>query len=592
MTIDEGFTPLVDRQQLGRLLHEHSDVWQMKLLNVRGFANFTQKRSLVFVEKQIHRLWQMGLLRADFVIPEHPIHQSGLLDIGFAQNGQHMYADCRVFQTSENAWLSAPTNQPADSMGVKLLFHPFRYFTLYKIGGILKSFGIHPYQALVSIESYYKISDKLLSELHEHLKSSEFATHIQYWDSIASLAILSEPSFYSQLIDQVQSAANTTFEQHQQHVKSYWDEVKRIALALGVAQITQAHRTLCIDAERLDANTKVHTILRLADGETREHVEGHLGGAMLLLTMAEIIRRTAEKTFCIKLQEEDQCGFGIHFKGFKEKQYGSERLFDDDRRAADEYLRSMGLDYSVRLRWYVEGDTEYGALKSVFARDTAIELVNLKGNVSQAGGKGVSFREDLVNNLRTGVFSFVTIDMDQPDNVRTVRKATVEGDICGRFFLCSPDFEFQNFTRDELEEVIWNVAQENGAHDTKRSDLHAAIIDARSGKELLTKARRVMPKELGGMKKGEKWGQLLAEYAGQRPHRQDSGQLRQIIEMIHDAIQMVESSYHDIRQTFRVDPVTGKLVQREQPTQPHCSIKITAYLVSLTSPLLQVNAVI
>ena len=71
---------------------------------------------------------------------------------------------------------------------------------------------------------------------------------------------------------------------------------------------------------------------------------------------------------------------------------------------------------------------------------------------------------------------FISIDGDRSDNVRIVRKAAEEDDICGRFFISEPDFEFQNFTLDELEEILWKVCEDRGAPDSIRKNLHIATL--------------------------------------------------------------------------------------------------------------------
>src|SRR5581483_128330 len=93
----------------------------------------------------------------------------------------------------------------------------------------------------------------------------------------------------------------------------------------------------------------------------RLNLEGGLGGAMLFRTMAEFLRRAIEKVFATQLPEEDEWRDTA-----KEKLFGSSRLFDGDRNAAHELLRQRGLGYGPRLRWYVEGQTEFWGLSDLF----------------------------------------------------------------------------------------------------------------------------------------------------------------------------------------------------------------------------------
>jgi hypothetical protein len=95
---------------------------------------------------------------------------------------------------------------------------------------------------------------------------------------------------------------------------------------MGVEQLEKMREALCLNAEMLDRNKDVHTLLRLTRGDKRlSQIRGHLVGAMVLLTMAETIRRAAEKAFNTKLKEEDELGFGVLLPGVKESLYGTER---------------------------------------------------------------------------------------------------------------------------------------------------------------------------------------------------------------------------------------------------------------------------
>jgi hypothetical protein len=182
---------------------------------------------------------------------------------------------------------------------------------------------------------------------------------------------------------------------------------------IEVEALEQARRDLCIAAELLDRNKQVHTLLRLAKGDARLKLKGHLGGAMYLLTIAETLRRATEKANGILLPEEDELGFGWTPLDMKKNLYGSNRLLDGDRKAAGEFLRDFRLDYGIRLRCYVEGDTEYYALKALLDdyNATWVQLINLSGQVVEKRGRGIAFRESLRNDLNAHIFSCVVVDL-------------------------------------------------------------------------------------------------------------------------------------------------------------------------------------
>src|SRR5215211_3332738 len=103
---------------------------------------------------------------------------------------------------------------------------------------------------------------------------------------------------------------------------------------------------------------------------------------------------------------------------------------------------------------------------------------NLGARVVSKGRIG--FENNLQTDLEGRVYSFVTVDGDRKDFVDSVRRAAREDRICGRFFIQDPDFEFANFSKDELEEIIWGIAEENGAAPEDRARLHAALQGAKN----------------------------------------------------------------------------------------------------------------
>src|SRR5207244_1833575 len=131
--------------------------------------------------------------------------------------------------------------------------------------------------------------------------------------------------------------------------------------------------------------------------------------------------------------------------------------------------------------------------------------------------KHLAFAETLLNDIEAGIFSFVSIDEEDGkkealDRIRMVRKAAMDDRMFGMLFFSKPDFEFHNFTLPELEEVLWDIASENGADENERATLHDAIANTTSAKELLSAAKRAVSM-LVAYDKSEDWGKRLIEYA-------------------------------------------------------------------------------
>lgn len=345
-----------------------------------------------------------------------------------------------------------------------------------------------------------------------------------------------------------------------QLTKAHWSDLIPSYQSVGIERLERIRQNLCIDVELLDPNTDVHTMLRLTRGETRLELEGRIGGAMYIRTMAEMLRRAAEQVYSVELREEDELGFGWTPPNMKMERYGVNRLLDGDQTAANAFLRAYKLDYSVRLHWYVEGETEYYAFTYALEEYGVeyVKVVNLGGQVVHRGV--LAFQANLRKDLEQDIYSYISIDADNVDNVRAVRKAMEADLICGLVYIAKPDFEFDNFTLAELEEVLWEIAQEKGADPITRSHLHNAITGANSGEELLKRAQRALP-ELREVGKGKEWGVHLMIYAQRHRGRAD-GMLRPIVDAFENSIRSRIYDYHIERAEFRIDPQTGRPIPR------------------------------
>jgi len=276
--------------------------------------------------------------------------------------------------------------------------------------------------------------------------------------------------------------------------------------------------------------------------------------------MAEMLRRQTEAAHAVQLPEEDELGFGWPSQDMKLHRYGNNRLLDGDSAPVNEFLRASNLDYGLRARWYVEGHTEYYAACYGCEQLGAdhVELINLQGEVAQRGGKGVAFRQNLRNDVANGIFSYISVD-DENNYAKAVRKAAEDDEICGLFAIATPDFEFHNFTLSELEEVLWSIAEDNGISPEVRPRLHAAIAKTKNATELLTVAGQVSP-ELN-IKKGKVWGERLMAYALEHRGGRD-GHIRPVIDILEDAHRTTHYSYHYIRTHTRINPLTGRPIDR------------------------------
>lgn len=558
--------PLIYPSTVTGWQRELPDLWQFKLLDARQLSEFAHDRGASFHRQQIEQLWQVGLLRADLVKSKTPCFDEDAVDLGQDDWGNYQYISDRKMKTPTDGWLADYDRVPKLPTDVELFFHPFRYFLLNRIQLILETARGDSFQSLISRESVMESADTHPKHLHGFIVSTDFVPVMEYLKSIADLAIAMEPLFFDKIYGHSSRPVSVTREQMTQKKEVLRDKARHLILELGEKRVEMARRVLVVDAERLDPNTNVHVILRLANGHLRENLKGRLGGSMHLLAMAEMIRLATEDAFRKHLPEEDEIGFGYLMPGHKEKRYGSQRLFDGNFRGSKEFLRSFDLDYAVRLRWYVEGDTEAGAVEALFGDFEPFECVNLGGQVSASGGKGLAFKEDLTRDLRASVFSFVTIDGDREEFVRVLRKAAEDDSFCGEFDISSPDFEFGNFSVEELTDVAWQMALEQNAGAEWRERFSWACARASSGKEFARCASAAIPNFRLEIAKGKRWGKLLMAYAAKNPNRIDpkSGKSapRPFLQLAQDAFNAVDASFHVHRRKMRVDPKSGRLVTR------------------------------
>jgi len=543
-------------------------MWQMRLLDEGELDSFANERGLTsfFIGQSIRVLWQLGLLHADVIVSPQVLDQTGLLLVGNDDFGNHVYADEREWPYRSEGWLSTASDLEPVSPDVKLYFHPFRYYVLYHIRRILR-LPISPLQTLLSAERYPEMVQRDLKEFRQFTGTPQFLHNIASWNSASALAIATEPWQYERLFGVIKYSTFGGVEAQREQIAKHASGVTKCCQAVGLEKIEGFRRDLCLSAEILDPNKNVHTLLRLTPGESRlMQVKGSLGGAMCLLTMAEMLRRAAEEVFSVQLREEDEMGSGITIPGIKKRLYGADRLLDSDRTVKNQFLRGFGLDYGVRLRWYFEGDTEYYAVESLLGRYSAIELINLKGQVAARGGKGVAFRDNVRNDLKTKVFSVVSIDGDRSDNARALRKAAEDDEICGMFFLAEPDFEFENFAISELEEILWGMAVESGAGADIRPSIHSAVKSAKTSEELFAAANGALS-GICQLQKGREWGRRLMDYAWDNPEVTDesaqTSRSRRVIEAVNAALGSIGADYHYTRTNYAVDPTTGRLVKRK-----------------------------
>lgn len=568
---------LIDPTLLATWIAERPHIWQMDFLTAGELSQHADQRGLKFWSHHITQLWQLGFLKADLVVCNRKSRRVGLKYCGTDRQGQHLYGDVRrLALLPSSGWSAALSELSPDTAGINPLFHPFRYYVLYRLERSLE-LGIVPMQTLVHADRYHELLDRMLSRFSQWASSPEFLEAIEKWNAAASLAIVTEPCMYPAILEVLRYPGYIEEETQRKYIDEHWVRLRRYYKRLKLEEIEKVWRDICFDMRCLEPNEEIHTLLCLGHGDGRLKIRGHLGGAMVLRTMAEMIRRTAEQTFNARFPEEDDNNQSWvvdkekaqlqEEKNWKVRSFGSPRLLDGNWQAADEFARQFGLRFGHHLRWYVEGDTEFGALRWFFGqkwRMGDLTLINLHGEVAEKAKKGVAFRESLRADIQARRFSFVSIDGDRSDFFYALRKAAQDDEICGAFFVSKPDFESENFDDSELKTVLWSFALAHGATQDDYQTLQSALSSwQRDVNDLFSQARRALPHLAAILKKGELWGNHLMEFAWE--HQHTAGKLRPIIEAIHMAIRTRSANYFITRQFYQVDPETGNAIRRPSP---------------------------
>lgn len=558
---------------LAASLAEDSGIWQMKLLSDRGLCDFARDRGLSFwcMDETIKKLWQTALLKADLIVSESEIEIDKIVFVKRDEYGRYIYKDSRETVEETGGMCGIFQNLPAFPADAQLLFHPFRYFVLYQIE---EKFKLNVSRTLVlqNPDGYYKLVESHIAVIQKWTTGEGFREQFQKMNYHIDVAIGCEPFTFQQLFG-FRSVRVQDYDNPQADDELYWKNLEQYTVeftemfrAIELEEIKNIHSRFCIEAQSLDRNIDIHRILRFTEKDFRlKKITGRLGGTMYLLAMAEMIRRAAEKIFETEFFEEDEIGFFHGVGAVKKHKYGRHRIIDNVA-ARREFIRNYGLDHTIRLRWYVEGYTEFGALNAVLGSHSNIELINLKGLIVAAGNKGLAFKENLLGDLKNSIYSWVTIDNDDQNIVNILLNAVKADEMFGMFFRSDPDFEFGNFTAGELAEIVWRWAKEFDVEEEQKPQLIKLTSSTGSSSEFFKAVEQAIPYQ-PQICKGATWGEKLMKYADEHPLRKDTDAERQIIRAIRSALHSYDCNYQLARAEGKVDVETGNIIYPKDQTE-------------------------
>jgi hypothetical protein len=531
----------------------------MNLLDARGLKAYADRyRVRLTGEDVIKRLWRIGLLRADVVETEVEVTKEGLELLG-PFHGGWLYLDERPVPHFPDGLGGSFRHSCGVLDSCEPLFHPFRTFVLYHVSRVFE-FGMSSTQFLSSEEGIHRITESEMEHWRRWTSSESCRERFQYWNRVAESAIVTEPAAYSKVFGVIRISGPSAEEDYEKRLQEHDAEVQIALAGIGREVLSAARQNLVHSAEMIDGNRNLHVLGRLLSAQERERFQDRFGLAMMLLTMAEMIRRPAESAFGTWLPEEDEIGFGQWFEGARKRLYGTERVADADVGSIREFLTHLGVTAGLKVRVYLEGETEAGAFGAAFGGIPSVDLVNLRGQVVERGGKGLAFVDSLRRDKDLGIFSVILLDADRQDYVRALKKAEADDIFLGYSYCASPDFEFENFTVLELTEIVQEIlADGQGA-------LMAAgeqeILEAKNAREFFDcLERHGIP-----VHKGELWGRALMNYAMHNPEISSSEPAqrskRPVVEAIDFVLRAQRAGFRYSEAEFRMDPATGRPARR------------------------------
>src|SRR5262249_30242332 len=142
--------------------------------------------------------------------------------------------------------------------------------------------NIVPVQALMDPKHYHALLDFSLESFRGWTTTEGATQAVAYWNSVATVAILAEPCTYAHATSTFKWPAFTKREEHQKRTEEHWADVENLYQRIGLERLEQIRLELCIDAETLDPNREIQTLIAMARNERRFRYEGRLGGALHL----------------------------------------------------------------------------------------------------------------------------------------------------------------------------------------------------------------------------------------------------------------------------------------------------------------------
>ncbi|TMO29664.1 hypothetical protein CWC28_05715 [Pseudoalteromonas sp. S4492] len=432
----------------------------------------------------------------------------------------------------------------------RVVFHPFRLLPIY-IAIEQCSLSITP-TSTIDRDNFF---DFLKQYMNTHPKLEAIKKRVNEYDLISSLAIILEPLYWPCITSQKSFSTFYDETKFDNLVNSYQKDVHNLLKKLDVEFWSKAHTELRCIAAKLDGNENLYVLLRLSPWEKRKKLKSHIAAALWIRHIAEVIRLGFESIHKVEWPEED-IAFSQWTSEARERAYGSIFPIKDSAKSKPHLAFEFGLHTGSIVRWYLEGETEYFAANHMLpgASNVGIELINLKGAVGkEKANAALRLSDNLKQDRKLRRLSFITFDTDVRPVVKAINQQLTKNVIVGYVNANNPDFEFGNFTLNELIEVVCQLEIEND-NDVSRIK-EEDWSEVKTGKAFEAKYKSFSYVS-NNVLKGPKWGVALAKYMLEKPYIAETQKIRPFYETFRNSLIALRVKYEYQERYFRIEPDT------------------------------------
>lgn len=487
--------------------------------------------------QEIIELWRRGYLRSDGIYPKTHNGKLTLPEYARTQIGKYRPTLDRDYNNN-------------------LLFHPYRLWVVYNLIEIFSS--NHSSITYLYPKSTKTAIDFHLSFLGKLRNRSAFKRSLHKLNEAVDLAIILEPKHLCKICyvgNDVNSVKQCLTDFQQAEYAQFTD---RYLSSLSAGHLHEIHMSLRLEAARIDDNDELYLLIRSMPIDKRNSILGRIGLSERIRRIAELVRHEAYERYNLEFASED-VAFGSWVPGAREWLYGNADPTKNIRETQRRLVRKYFPQSQIRARLYVEGDTELGFFESLFTKQEFdhIEIINLRGDVRIQRKAQSTGSQNLIDRLDEQIkldrnsrrFSIVCVDKDRIDVTRKVNQMIRNNDITGYVHFSEPDFEYGNFSIDEITSMVFrSLEQQSVPYDA--SGIRRVVQTSKSGRELNSRLSSCL--QINSLK-GRVAGRFLFESMFESGRfSKDIGKDR-LMKLLLVLANVRQASFEDHRDRFRID---------------------------------------